>query len=169
MKTLILIVILLHLLTLSGCSIAEPSSKQAVEGNSLLSNSSQIEQNKLAPCPDTPNCINTEYPDKVNQYQSPLSFPEQKSEQIIALVKKIIINMGGEIIEQQHTINNSYYLHALFTSTIFRFVDDFEIRIDNINHIVHIRSASRTGYSDFGVNKRRVKTFSTQFTQSLKL
>ena len=166
MKTLILILILLHSLSLTGCSFADPLSKQAAKGNNILSHSPQIEQNKLAPCPDTPNCINTEYPDKVNQYQSPLSFPEQKSEQIISLAKKIIINMGGKIIEQEQTFNNSYYLHALFTSTIFRFVDDFEIRIDNINHILHIRSASRTGYSDFGVNKRRVKTFSTQFTQS---
>lgn len=174
MKIFILILILINSLTFAGCSIAESSSKPISVGNSRLNHSPQVEQNKLPPCPDTPNCINTEYSDKVNQYQLPLSFPEEKSGQIISLVKEIIINMGGEIIEQNHAIknnviNNSDHLHAIFTSSFFKFIDDFEIRIDNITHKLHIRSASRTGYSDFGVNKRRVKNFSKLFIQALYL
>ncbi|MCU7800664.1 MAG: DUF1499 domain-containing protein [gamma proteobacterium symbiont of Lucinoma myriamae] len=42
---------------------------------------------------------------------------------------------------------------------MFKFFDDFELRLDNTTHKLHIRSASRVGYSDFGVNKRRVKRF----------
>lgn len=167
-KIFFLLLILVNSLSFAGCSIAEQSSTQASKkGDKPLIHSSQTEQNQLPPCPDTPNCINTEFPDKLSQYLRPISFPAEKSQQIIPLVKETIINMGGEIIEQDNAFNNSYYLHATFTSAFFKFVDDFEIRIDNITHKLHIRSASRIGYSDFGANKRRVEKFSKQFSQSL--
>jgi len=49
------------------------------------------------------------------------------------------------------------YLHAEFTSAIFRFVDDVECLIDAANQTIHIRSASRVGYWDLGANRRRVE------------
>jgi uncharacterized protein (DUF1499 family) len=88
-----------------------------------------------------------------------MDFPDSSKNQIMTMAKKIIQNMGGEIIKED---NN--YLSATFTSSLFRFVDDFEIRQDNTTHKLQIRSSSRTGYSDFGVNKRRVK----KFTENLK-
>jgi uncharacterized protein (DUF1499 family) len=50
------------------------------------------------------------------------------------------------------------YIHAEFTSVIFRFVDDVEFLADDLKKLIHVRSASRVGYSDFGVNRRRVET-----------
>jgi uncharacterized protein (DUF1499 family) len=61
------------------------------------------------------------------------------------------------INQQQH------YIAATFTSKVFKFVDDFEIRIDAEEHQLHIRSASRIGYSDLGVNRRRVEQFRELF------
>ncbi|MCU7835372.1 MAG: DUF1499 domain-containing protein [gamma proteobacterium symbiont of Taylorina sp.] len=61
--------------------------------------------------------------------------------------------------------SNNNYLHATFTSSFFKFVDDFEVRVDHIALKLHIRSASRSGYSDFGVNKRRVKEFYQRLSQ----
>ncbi|MDQ6965890.1 MAG: DUF1499 domain-containing protein, partial [Mariprofundaceae bacterium] len=49
------------------------------------------------------------------------------------------------------------YLHATFTSRLFRFVDDVELHRDAASGVVHIRSASRVGHSDFGVNRKRVE------------
>lgn len=49
------------------------------------------------------------------------------------------------------------YLHAEFTSALFRFVDDVEFLIDPAAHVIHFRSASRVGYSDLGANRRRME------------
>lgn len=55
------------------------------------------------------------------------------------------------------------YLHAECTSLVFRFVDDLEFWFDERDAIVHVRSASRVGYSDLGVNRRRVETIRSRF------
>ncbi len=49
------------------------------------------------------------------------------------------------------------YLHYEFTSLLLRFVDDVEFLFDDDTKTVHFRSASRTGYSDLGVNRRRME------------
>lgn len=49
------------------------------------------------------------------------------------------------------------YLHAEFTSALFRFVDDVEFLIDPDAKQIHFRSASRVGYSDLGANRRRME------------
>lgn len=50
------------------------------------------------------------------------------------------------------------YLHATFTSRIFRWVDDVELLVDEDAGVVHFRSASRVGHSDLGVNRKRMET-----------
>ena len=52
---------------------------------------------------------------------------------------------------------SEHYLRAEFTSLIFRFVDDLELRFDPHAAQVHVRSASRVGKGDLGVNKKRVE------------
>lgn len=52
---------------------------------------------------------------------------------------------------------NEGYLHYEFTSLLLRFVDDVEFLFDEGTKTIHFRSASRTGYSDFGVNRRRME------------
>ncbi len=49
------------------------------------------------------------------------------------------------------------YLHFEFTSLIMRFVDDVEFLFDDESKTIHFRSASRTGYGDLGVNRRRME------------
>lgn len=132
---------------------------------------SDMTAEKLLSCPDKPNCINTEHPDDTSHYLPPLNFPDSAKEQVIPLAKTIIREMGGNILQMNTKENlqaENNYLAATFTSSLFKFVDDFELRQDNTSHKLHIRSASRTGYSDFGVNKRRVKQFSQQFINQIK-
>lgn len=58
------------------------------------------------------------------------------------------------------------YLHAEFRSLIFRFVDDVEFLLDADAGVIHVRSASRLGYSDLGVNRRRVEAIRQAFSAS---
>jgi uncharacterized protein (DUF1499 family) len=55
------------------------------------------------------------------------------------------------------------YIHATFTSFLFRFVDDVEFSFDDETKVINVRSASRTGYSDLGVNRRRVEEIRKRF------
>ncbi len=59
------------------------------------------------------------------------------------------------------------YLAATFSSSFFGFIDDVEFRVDTQNQLIHIRSAARLGYSDFGVNKKRVNNLKTIIRQQL--
>ena len=70
----------------------------------------------------------------------------------ITLLKIVILKMGGNV-----QVESGNYLAAIFTSVIFKFVDDLEIRIDSTPEVIHIRSASRVGYSDMDVNKKRME------------
>ena len=135
-------------------------------GNQAMANTTSnqnLNKTPLKKCPDKPNCINTEYPEQTRHYLPAIDFPDSKKEQLLSQVKILIVNMGGVIIKEE-----KYYIAATFTSSLFKFIDDFELRQDNATHKLHIRSASRTGYSDFGVNKRRVNKFSEQFKRLLE-
>ena len=55
------------------------------------------------------------------------------------------------------TVATDTYLHAEFTSLLFRFVDDLELLVDDEAGVVHVRSATRIGASDLGANRRRVE------------
>jgi uncharacterized protein (DUF1499 family) len=83
---------------------------------------------------------------------------------LFSLVKKVIQEMGGQVL-----IERDSYIAATFTSTLFKFVDDVEIRIDSSHNIIHIRSASRVGYSDMGVNKKRTELLKKIFNHKLSM
>jgi uncharacterized protein (DUF1499 family) len=57
------------------------------------------------------------------------------------------------------------YIHAEFVSSFFKFVDDVEFYFDPAQKLIQVRSASRTGYSDLGVNRRRIEAIRKQFDQ----
>ncbi len=59
------------------------------------------------------------------------------------------------------------YLHYEFTSLLLRFVDDVEFLFDEGSKAIHFRSASRVGYGDFGVNRRRVEDIRSQIQGKL--
>jgi uncharacterized protein (DUF1499 family) len=75
--------------------------------------------------------------------------------------KRIIREMGGKIVRE-----DDCYLWATFSTRIFRFLDDFELRMDEEGKVIHVRSGSRVGYSDMGANRRRIEDFRVRFNQS---
>jgi uncharacterized protein (DUF1499 family) len=150
MKIVIITLLIFSLLITVSLAAAGQLSKEKKSPN--------IVRLQLQACPNKPNCINTEYPEQTSHYRPPLTYSEQKPELVISRVKNIILEMGGLIIEE-----SKFNLSATFTSSFFGFVDDFDIRLNHPEHQLHIRSASRSGYSDFGANKRRVDKFSMLF------
>lgn len=66
--------------------------------------------------------------------------------------------MGGQVIREE-----SGYLHAVFRSRVFRFIDDLELRLDREQGAIHLRSAARSGYSDLGVNRKRAEQLQVLF------
>lgn len=63
----------------------------------------------------------------------------------------------AEMPRAKIVILENNYLHVEFRSAFFRFVDDVEFLIDPEEQLIHFRSASRVGYSDFGVNRDRME------------
>ena len=62
-----------------------------------------------------------------------------------------------EIPRSQLVTHNGNYLHFTCKTKFCIFTDDIEFQIDEINKVIHVKSASRLGYSDFGANKKRVE------------
>jgi len=110
---------------------------------------------KLTPCPDKPNCICTEYPDDKSHFTDAIKFETLDIDKI----SKAIESTGGII---STTENN--YIAATYTSRLFKYVDDFEVRMDSENQLIHIRSASRVGHSDMGANLKRIESFKKTFS-----
>jgi len=110
-----------------------------------------LDNNQLHHCPDTPNCINSEFAEDSAHFIEALPYENESIDKLINIINDSIINSGGEIASKQEN-----YISATFSSKIFRYVDDFEVRIDKENKLIHFRSASRVGKSDFGANKKRI-------------
>jgi len=107
-------------------------------------------EGRLSLCPDTPNCVCSEFKNDTSHYIAPIIISQNNKVETVTLLKKVIREMGGTI-----QVESRYYIAATFTSVIFKFVDDLELRIDSDKNIIHIRSASRVGHGDMGVNKKR--------------
>ena len=67
-----------------------------------------------------------------------------------------------KLIEEDET-----YLHYEFTSLLLRFVDDVEFLFDEETKTIQFRSASRTGYGDLGVNRRRMEDIRSRLETKL--
>ena len=57
------------------------------------------------------------------------------------------------------------YLHIEFRSRLFRLVDDVEFYLEDERGLIQFRSASRRGYSDMGVNRRRMEKICRRFQE----
>jgi len=112
---------------------------------------------RLSPCPKSPNCVSSLSEDISHQVE-PLTYNSTLGEARAKLISVIKSMKRSEIVTAE-----SNYLHATFKSFLFRFVDDVEFSFDDDRKIIDVRSASRTGYSDFGVNRKRVEEIRTRF------
>lgn len=118
-----------------------------------------IRDGRLKPPELTPNSVSSqtvlypEHPRKDYATIAPIEI-DHNGEATLARIKTIIATLPGtQIIE-----STSDYLYAQFTTPILKFVDDVEFWFDPEMNVIHVRSASRLGKSDLGVNRRRIET-----------
>lgn len=114
---------------------------------------------KLKQCPDSPNCVSSQS-DSESHKINPLSY-QSSAEDAIQQIKQTILSLSGATLIEE----KDHYLHFEFKTLLFRFVDDVEIMIDDAEKVIHLRSASRVGHSDFGTNRRRIEKIKKQFTK----
>lgn len=114
----------------------------------------------LAPCPSSPNCVHTgmRYPDGTRGMFADTRVPRHELMNRIAEV--ISATPRTEIISQ-----DGDYLHAEVTSRLLRFVDDVEVLITGDNEVI-VRSSSRVGRGDLGVNVARVEDVRTRLKEA---
>ncbi|MFA5018145.1 MAG: DUF1499 domain-containing protein [Methylobacter sp.] len=125
-----------------------------------LSTATQASAKQLPPCPSSPNCVSSQATD-TDHAIAPFKIVGNVEEAWTAL-KKALISQSRTVI----TDETGDTLHAQATSLVFRFVDDVDAILDTDARLIHIRSASRTGYGDFGVNRKRVEMLRSQLQQA---
>ena len=102
---------------------------------------------KLRVCSSSSNCVNTE----ARGVDDPTPIRDSDGSRWQKL-PEVIEEDGGRIIR-----NDVSYIHAIYKSSIFGFVDDIEFRHTSSGKTIHVRSASRVGRSDLGANLRRLE------------
>jgi uncharacterized protein (DUF1499 family) len=119
-----------------------------------------LQGGRLRPCPDTPNCVSSEVgtaPDKLVQ---PFAAPSGRAD-FARLAALVAAWPRTEVIT-----TSDGYLHAESTSLLLRFKDDVEFRLDSDARVIHVRSASRLGKGDLGVNRKRVEGLRAKWSSS---
>lgn len=133
---------LLAALALMGCASTRPAGLGVQAG-------------ALSPCPDKPNCVSSTATDPVHSID-PFFVRPPASDAWEALAALLESTPGVEIVHERKT--GRRYLHAEYTSSLMRYVDDVEFVGSADGRRIDLRSASRVGYGDMGVNRERVES-----------
>ena len=114
---------------------------------------------KLSPCPSSPNCVCSEDASDAHHIAS-LEFKGDAKEAQARLKQAALGMSRATLIEERDG-----YLYVEFRSALFRFVDDVEFSVEPGSKKIQIRSASRVGRSDLGVNRRRAGEIRRRFAK----
>ena len=113
-----------------------------------------VRDGRLAPCKRTPNCVSSQAePSDAEHYIAPIPF-NGTPVQAMAAARKAIESMERSSIVHEE---RGGYMYAEFRSKLLGYVDDVEFLYDEKARVFHVRSASRLGRRDFGVNRKRVE------------
>lgn len=131
---------------MGGLCFAEGNPPQAVLGDT-----------GLKACPKSPNCVSSKAGDPEHAVD-PLVYSGSRAAAFERLQKVLAGMKRTTIVDQRED-----YIHAEARSLIFRFVDDVEFYFPAAEKVIHVRSASRVGYSDLGVNRKRIEEIRKRF------
>ena len=112
---------------------------------------------KLRPCPDSPNCVCSEYPGIAHSIE-PLRFSGDAGAAWTRLISILNDQPRTTIVEQTED-----FIEARVRTRFFRFEDVLEFRMDRSVGQVQVRSGSKVGYSDLGTNRRRIESLRSLF------
>ena len=116
-----------------------------------------IVDGKLHPCPKSPNCVSTQAIDE-KQKMEPIKYSG-----LLIDAKAKIISIINSLKRSKVITNEENYIHIEFRTATFRFVDDVEFLFDDKEKVIHFRSRARMGYSDMGVNRKRMEKITKLF------
>lgn len=150
--------LLLIAVCLLGAKIALTGEPQLLAGT--RSANLGVSAGQLAPCPSTPNCVNSQSSDATHKIE-PLAYDSSPQEAMAKL--KTVLQSFRRVKAIAQTEN---YLYTEFTIPVVGFVDDVEFLLNEDAQVIHVRSSSRLGESDLGVNRRRIETIRAKFNQS---
>jgi uncharacterized protein (DUF1499 family) len=121
-----------------------------------------VKDGRLAPPKSTPNSVASQAdPSDAEHYVAPIPF---KGDAIAAMaaVRKAVESMAGSTVIR----HEGDYLYAEYRTKVMRFVDDVEFVHDGKAGVIHVRSSSRLGRRDFGVNRARVEALRERLRKS---
>ena len=116
----------------------------------------------LLDCPTSPNCVSSQAADPARRVE-PLPYPPSQEQ----LALKTLLQVLRDLPRTEVTEQSGSLVKAVVQSALLRFKDDLEFRFDHETAVIHIRSASRTGYWDMGVNRRRADRIRADFSALL--
>lgn len=119
----------------------------------------RLPDGKLQPCPNSPNCVCSEHEDR-EHWIEPLSFSGEANAAWQRLTGILRNYSRTKIVTE-----TDEYIEARVRTRIFRFEDVLEFRLDRAGNLIHVRSASKVGYSDLGTNRRRIETLRRLFRE----
>lgn len=115
---------------------------------------------RLFDCPSSPNCISSQAdPADAEHYAAPLSFEGDAAAAWERAKAAALSLSGARLFEEREG-----YAAFEYTSRVMRFVDDLELVLDAPARVIHLRSASRIGYSDLGANRKRIEALRAAYT-----
>ena len=114
-----------------------------------------VSDSRLAPCPASPNCLSSDAHDSAHK------IPPFQLTKPATGVWQVVRELVSKLPRTRIVNETSDYLHAESRSSVFGFVDDLELHLRPSAGVIAVRSAARLGYSDFGVNRRRVESLRT--------
>lgn len=117
-----------------------------------------VRDGRLAPCPKSPNCVSTDSKDEKHRMDP---FPYATS---LAEARDRLVEILQGMPRTRVITLDPDYIHAECRSRLFGFTDDVEFLLDDANKTIHFRSASRKGYSDLGVNRKRMEQIRERFS-----
>jgi uncharacterized protein (DUF1499 family) len=117
-----------------------------------------VKDGKLAPCPASPNCVVSQGEADAEHAITPIQYDGDAASAMQRLEAVIKTMPRTSIVAQTDT-----YLYAEFTSQLMGYVDDVEFYIDPTESVIHVRSASRLGQSDLGINRKRIESIRSAF------
>ena len=119
-----------------------------------------VRDGRLAPCPASPNCVSSQAADADHRI-APIAYTGDAAGALSKLAR-VIAAQGGATIAAQH----DGYLYATFQTPLMGFVDDVEFIVDPARRMIDVRSASRLGRRDFGVNRKRIEALRTAMAKA---
>lgn len=154
MRKFILSALLVMVLAIAAFLLADPQQPLfAFHGSQPTNLGTQ------APCPPTPNCVSSQANGDQQHYIEPIAY--QSPDTYAQITKILTAQKHLKIIKATDN-----YIYAQATSRLMGFVDDLEFYFQPMEQIIHLRSASRLGESDLGVNRQRLEQIKLQLNKA---